>query len=66
MTHPTYPTQDSSLWEVSLLMEHYHPRVGQAAKLLKTPAFRKLEQPVAKVAGGSYKTILEVSACGRS
>lgn len=53
--------QASSLWEVSLLLDHVHPSVANAAKLLKTPALRKMEQPIDKVAGGSYATIFKVS-----
>lgn len=56
----TSRSQASSLWEVSLLLDHVHPLVGNAAKLLKTPALRKMEQPVDKVAADSYATVLKV------
>jgi hypothetical protein len=45
---------------LSSLLQHYHAPVQTAAELIKTPAFRKHPQPVAKMAQGSYNSAIQV------
>eukprot|EP00045_Choanoeca_perplexa_P012500 m.136661 g.136661 ORF g.136661 m.136661 type:complete len:556 (+) comp16031_c0_seq1:28-1695(+) len=52
---------DSSFWELSCLLQHYHAPVQTTAELIKTPAFRKHPQPVAKMAQGSYNSAIQTT-----
>eukprot|EP00049_Salpingoeca_infusionum_P011737 m.205551 g.205551 ORF g.205551 m.205551 type:complete len:201 (-) comp15015_c1_seq5:111-713(-) len=54
---------ESSLWELAVLKQHYHPEVIKAVRLLETPAYRKPPTAVGKVSSGSYKSMVKVSQC---
>lgn len=51
----------SSLWEVDILMNHYHPNVATLAKIFKQP-FQKMSYNIEDFLDWSYESLLEAEA----
>lgn len=51
--------QESCVWEVRALMDHYHPTVARAARALEIPKLGKAEMSIEAVMKSSYASLFE-------